>query len=82
MITRQRAEEAAGAHGAARPCRPAGPGGERLLGGQAPVHDYTSTPLDPLPMSIGFIHKRLFLIETLLQLIYNLETRFQGNKHP
>jgi len=45
MITRQRAEEAAGAHGAARPCGPAGPGGERLLGGQAPVHDYTSTPL-------------------------------------
>jgi len=35
MITRQRAEEAAGAHGAARPCGPAGPGGERLLGGQS-----------------------------------------------
>ena len=31
MITRQRAEVAAGAHGAARPCGPAGPGGERLL---------------------------------------------------
>ncbi len=47
MITRQRAEETAGAHGAARPCGPAGPGGERLLGGQAPVHDDPSTPLDP-----------------------------------
>jgi len=47
-----------------------------------PVHDYSSTPLDPLLMSIGFYSQRLFLIETLLQLIYNLETRFQGNKHP